>query len=335
MNLFPKWNELQAVVEPNDRILCLIRPDPDSIASAFALRTLLGRRVESVTVAYDEPSKRLQNRAMVKLLRLSLESVKSVDVNRFTKVALLDAQVNQFPDYRDWTFHLAFDHHPLIEEYPYLFADIRPETGATSTILAEYLAAAKVRISERLATALCYGIKTDTDDFQRHTGRADAEAFSRLFPLANYHLLQSIDQSEIPYRQLDFMDLALHRLRVKKRRAVVHLGAAEGADIAVIIADFLIRVSGIEFAVVSIIAEDKLILIFRSRNPRRHAGRIAFNHFGEIGSAGGHAAAGRAEIPLDQVPSEVKVFDFDSIERWIEKELGRPAKTRTQETSPS
>ena len=334
MSHFAKWDELQAVVKPNDRILCLIRPDPDSIAGAFALRALLARRVESVTVAYDEPSKRLQNRAMVKLLRLRLEQVKSVDVNRFSKIALVDGQVSQFPDYRDGTFHLAFDHHPITEEYPYLFADIRPETGATSTILEEYLRAAKVRISERLATALCYGIKTDTDDFQRHTGRADAEAFSRLFPLANYHALQSIEQSEIPYRQLDFVDLALRRLRVKKRRAVVHLGAAEGADIAVIIADFLLRVSGIDFVVVAIITGDKLILIFRSRNPRRHAGRIAFHHFNELGSAGGHAAAGRAEIPLPQVPAEVKVFDFDSIERWIERELGRPVKTRSQETNP-
>lgn len=327
------WEKLQTVVSRDDRILCLIRPDPDSLASAFALRTLLRPRVESVIVAYDEPSKRLQNRAMVKLLRLHLEPAKSLDRDHFTKIALLDGQVNQFPDFRDWSFHLVFDHHPVIEEYPYLFSDIRPQVGATSTILEEYLTAAKIRVSERLATALCYGIKTDTNDFQRGTNQADAEAFSRLFPRANYQLLQAIDQSEIPLRQLNFIDLALHRLRVKKRRAVIHLGAAESADIAVIIADFLLRVSGIDFVVVAVITGDKLILIFRSRNPRRHAGRIAFNHFGELGSAGGHAAAARAEITLDQMPSEVKVFDFDSIERWLERELGRPGKSRLAEST--
>jgi len=92
----------------------------------------------------------------------------------------------------------------------------------------------------------------------------------------------------------------------------------------VIIADFLVRLSGLNFVAVSIIAGDKLILIFRSRNLRRHAGRIAHRYFGELGSAGGHAAAGRAEIPLPQAPAEIKLFDFDSIERWIERKLGRP-----------
>jgi len=192
----------------------------------------------------------------------------------------------------------------------------------------EYLRAAKARVSERLATALCFGIKTDTDNFQRGTRQADAEAFSRLFPRANYRILQAIEQVEIPSRQLNFFDLALHRLRVRQRRAVVHLGAAESADIAVIIADFLVRVSGIDFVAVSIFLPEKLALIFRSRNLRRHAGRIAHNHFGEIGAAGGHASAGRAEIALSDLPAEIKLFDPDAVERWIEKELSRPVKAK-------
>ena len=330
-NNFPKWAELQAVLEPTDRLLCLIRPDPDSMASALALRTILRRRVETVVVAYDEAITRLENRAMVKLLRLAMVHADTVDISRFTKVALVDGQSSQFPDRENWSFQLVFDHHPIIHEYPYLFTDIRPGLGATSTLMEEYLRAARVRVSERLATALCFGIKTDTDNFQRGTRLADAEAFSRLFPRANFRLLQTIEQAEIPSRQLSFFDLALHRLRVKQRRAVVHLGAAESADIAVIIADFLIRVSGIEFVVVSIFLADKLVLIFRSRSLRRHAGRIAHNHFGEIGSAGGHPAAGRAEILLVDLPAEIKLFDPDSVERWIERELARPGKSRTAE----
>jgi len=203
MNPFSKWAELQAVLGAEDRILCLIRPDPDSMASAFALRELLKPRVETVAVAYDEASKRLENRAMVKLLRLSMVHAAAVDISRFTKVALVDGQINQFPDYNEWTFHLVFDHHPIVSDYPYLFTDIRPRWGATSTIMEEYLRAARVRVSPRLATALCYGIKTDTLDFQRGTLRADAEAFSRLFPRANFRALQAIEQIEIPLRQLD------------------------------------------------------------------------------------------------------------------------------------
>jgi len=330
-NNFPKWAELQAALEPSDRVLCLIRPDPDSMASALALKMILKPRVETVVVAFDEAIKRLENRAMVKLLRLSMVHADTVDVTRFTKLALVDGQLSQFPNYKDWTFHLVIDHHPIVQENPYLFTDIRPQTGATSTIMEEYLRAAKVRVSGRLATALCFGIKTDTDNFQRGTRQADAEAFSRLFPRANYRILQAIEQSEIPSRQLNFFDLALHRLRVKRRRAVVHLGAAESADIAVIIADFLLRVSGIEFVAVSIFLPEKLVLVFRSRGLRRHAGRIAHNHFGDLGSAGGHHSAGRAEIQIEDLPAEMKLFDPDSVERWVEEELGRPVKAKSPE----
>ena len=39
--------------------------------------------------------------------------------------------------------------------------DIRPSYGATSTILVDYLRAADVKITQRMATALLYGIKAE------------------------------------------------------------------------------------------------------------------------------------------------------------------------------
>jgi nanoRNase/pAp phosphatase (c-di-AMP/oligoRNAs hydrolase) len=316
-----RYQELIRVLSRDDRVLCLIRPDPDSMASAFALRCLLMRKVYCVEIAYDEAIRRLENRAMVRLLKIPLQHVRSINFREFNRLAIVDGQPGHFPQYSLRQFDLVFDHHPLSEDRQFAFADIRPELGATSTIMEEYLKAARLKISRRLATALCYGIKSDTDNFQREVSQADAEAFSRLFPIADYKLLEMIEQVEIPLKELRYFKDALERIKVSRRMAVVHLGQAEIYDIAVLIADFLVRVSGIEFVAVSCMIPDKLIIIFRSRSLMKKAGEIAARAFGDLGSAGGHDSSARAEIPVSKLDKIVIQGPAEKIQEFIKIRL--------------
>ena len=61
-----------------------------------------------------------------------------------------------------------------------MFKDIRPDYGSTSTILTEYVRAAGIEVRPRLATALVYGIKSDTQLLGRETSRQDIAAFAYL-----------------------------------------------------------------------------------------------------------------------------------------------------------
>jgi len=321
-----KYEALHALLGPDQRGLILVYPDPDSLASAWALSCLFKKNRGSADIAIYEPIKRIENRQMVQLLKIPLIPFKEIQESSYSLFCMVDAQPNQFPLITRSRWDIVIDHHPLHPEYTYAFSDIRPDMGATSSIMTDYLISARVRVGERLATALCYGIITDTDNFQRNMTRADALAFSFLFTRANYRLLKVIEQTEVPFRQLHYFQLALQRLKVHSRRAVVHIGSAESLDIAVILADFLIRVSGIQFVVISCIAMDKLIIIFRSRSMRKDAGKIAARHFSDLGSAGGHKAAARAEIPLDRLPPELRLYSPDSVEKFIEKRRSEPGK---------
>lgn len=323
-----KYELLKPHLGPDHKALILIKPDPDSLASAWALAHLFRKARSSAEIALFEPIKRIENRNMVKLLRIPTVPFKPAELPSYSRLCLVDAQPNQFPELedRELKWDIVIDHHPVVEGHSYLHSDLRPETGATSTIMAQYLLAAKVPIRERLATALCYGIITDTDHFQRNMTREDALAFSALFPRVNYTALKLIEQTEIAFRHLPYLDLALHRLKVKSRRAVLSLGAVETADIAVILADFFIRVSGIEFVAVAGIEKDKLVIIFRSRNLKRDAGKTAKLRFSDLGAAGGHRSAARAEIPLERLPPEVKLYNPDTVEEFIAKRLRRPGK---------
>lgn len=321
-----RYEMLKSVIKPDCRGLILIRPDPDSLASALALSLIFHQNRAFSDIAIRDPIKRTENRVMVKLLRIPLLTFKESMLSDYDRICTVDAQPNQYPELDIPSWDIVIDHHPVAQGFTYRFSDIQPERGATSCMMAEYLDAAKIRITERIATALCYGIITDTDHFMRSLKREDAVAFSRLFPSANHQLLRVIDTNEIPKRQLPYFQVAFQRFKEKNKKAVLHIGAADSADIAVILADFFVRVSGIQIVAVSCVAAEKLVIIFRSRSMHRDVGKIAEIHFSDVGSAGGHRSAARAEIPLERLPPEVKPYSFESIERFIEKRLAKPGK---------
>ena len=83
------------------------------------------------------------------------------DLNSFAMIAMVDVQPPYFGDQLPRA-DIVFDHHPQPISYEASFKDIRVKYGATSTILTEYLSANDVKLNQRVATALLYGIKTDT-----------------------------------------------------------------------------------------------------------------------------------------------------------------------------
>ena len=97
-------------------------------------------------------------------------------------------------------FSLIIDHHPISATQPVTaaFADIRPDYGAASSILTEYLRNLRIRPAKLLATALVYGIKTDTLSFERHFIEPDVKAFSYLTKYGDMQLMRKIISSEYP-----------------------------------------------------------------------------------------------------------------------------------------
>ncbi|MFC1822642.1 bifunctional oligoribonuclease/PAP phosphatase NrnA [Thermodesulfobacteriota bacterium] len=173
--------------------------------------------------------------------------------------------------------------------------------------MTEYLRAAKIKPSPRLATALFYGIKTDTANFIRECLPNDINSFRYLHNFVNMNIIRKIESSEITRKILSKLRLAIDRLTFLDDVAYVHMNKVDGPDLLVIIADFLMKLAEARWSVVSGVFDKKLVLILRNANLRGNAGNTAkklFGHWG--GSAGGHAAAGRAEIPLSKIRIETR-----------------------------
>jgi nanoRNase/pAp phosphatase (c-di-AMP/oligoRNAs hydrolase) len=173
-------------------------------------------------------------------------------------------------------------------------------------MMTEYLRAAKIKPSPRLATALFYGIKTDTDNFARPTTPNDINAFRYLYPFANINMIKKIESSEITRKSLNSLRTAMENLVFVKDKAVIHMGKVNDPDSLVIIADFFLKMAEATWCIVSGVYGQKLIVIFRNAGFRLDAGKTAKKLFGKWGSAGGHSSAARAEVPIQEIRPENK-----------------------------
>jgi len=299
-----------------DNVLVMINADPDAIASAMAVKRLLWRRVASVTVASINVIQRPDNVAMVHLLGLDLQHISHIQPARFSRLVVVDSQPCHNPCFTEHPPHVVIDHHPD-SGVKAPFVDIRPRYGATASILTEYLRAAHIKPSAKLATGLFLGIKIDTANFSRQTLIEDVNAFQFLFRHANMTLARRIEQAELKVEFLKDFRYALQNMRLRRHRAFVHLGPVSTPDICVLIADFFMRINTLTWSIVSGLHDRKLIVVFRNDGLRKNAGTVAKQSFGTLGSAGGHKNMARAEIPVDELKKHVDVKDTRLLARWI------------------
>ena len=317
-----KVEELRKVHENSKKLLILLHdhPDPDSIASALALRTILKRNKQTTVIGHiGDKITRPENVAMVEILDIDLQELSPKDLGEFDSISMVDVQPPYFGDL-DIKVDSVIDHHPQAGKYEAVFQDISAEEGATSTIMTSYLRAAQVEISERLSTALLYGIRTDTVVLNRDANADDIEAFTFLYPNANLGLLRRIERAEIPATEINCFGKALADHWIQENIIFVNVGRVKREYLIPKMADFGIQVKDIEWSVAfGILNKTHLVISIRNVGYVKSAGRLLRELFNEIGSAGGHRSAAKAVIPLSQVRKIVGGSSQDKIKKWLTK----------------
>jgi len=295
-----KIKELRAMVSDGDRVAIVLQddPDPDAMASAMALRTLLGRNRQTTPFFAFKPVTRPENLTMEHLLEIQVQPASTEELRAFDKIAMVDVQPPFFGE-KIPRADIAIDHHPGYPGGSAPFEDVRVKYGATATIMTEYLVTADEKISERLATALIYGIRSDTLALSRRVTDVDLQAFTHLTPLANYSVLRQMDRPELPISFAQILARAMKRMVVKDRLVVLNLGTVERDDLIVQMADFCLQFEGVAWVAVAGKLGGKLVISVRNHGMTgQNAGETVKNLFADIGSAGGHRNMSKAVIPL-------------------------------------
>ncbi|MCX5849340.1 MAG: hypothetical protein NTW65_07805 [Deltaproteobacteria bacterium] len=326
------FKKLMEIVRPDDSLALLMygSPDPDAIASAMALREIIQRTKglsKSVFVS-TEPLIRQQNIEFVSSMRLYIQLINQVDLDSYRLIAVLDAQPSFFSKTLNFIKpQIVLDHHPREGEWQAPLEDIRPNYGALSSVLTEYLLYSRVKIPRNLHTAMLYGIKTDTDNFNRSTIIEDISAYNYHTKYANMQFIRRIELNQTPDRFLKYYNYSYHNMNNFRGRRVCFLGNVESADVCVQIADFYLRLIGTYYVVVAGIVGEKFIIIFRGDGYRQNCGAIAQRAFGLLGKGGGHRSAARMEIPLEALKEDLGGdLSQRNVERFLFRSLRRDQK---------
>ena len=296
-------------------------PDPDCLASAMALRHLLTMKLNrNAVLTFSGMIGRSENIAMAKELEITLIPLELVELDEFSVVCMLDTQPgtgnNSLPS--DRRVDIVIDHHPLREASKKCrWLDIRPDYGVTATILYEYLQAQNINIGTKLATALFYAIKSETQDLGREANQPDREAYLRLFPLANKRLLYEITQPKLPVEHFRTIHSGVENATIYGKLLVVNLRAICFPEVVSEIADYLIRLEGIETVLSMGHYNDEVVLSLRTTNTLLNAGEVLRSLVAEKGTAGGHGMMAGGK--LDNVSFDLAVLK--EVEEFLTKKL--------------
>lgn len=326
----PNLRTMLDMFSREQRWLIPIVADPDAMASALALRRIMSHRVQDVVIANLNIITRPDNLAMVRYTHVKMIHFSPDMLRNFDCFAMVDGQPQHNPAFKDIPFSIIIDHHPL-PALPYraAYSDIKPQYGATSTMMTEYLYNLNIRPGKLLATALQFGIKTDTNNFERHFYDVDFRAYNYLNRFANPALLSRIARSEFHAHWLDFFAKACtNRYGMGTSGQYVFLGDVDNPDILVNVADFFMRVYEIRWAAVAGVYKNTVVVIFRGDGISRDVGAYASQVFSEIGSAGGHKAMARAEFPVAAAAGE-------DLELYIWKRLTTDSSRRKKNGKPA
>jgi len=302
-------------------------PDPDALAASFALQHLiLIKTGQKATITFGGGIGRRENLVMVNQLEIKSKSIDELDLDTFNAVCMVDTQPetgnNSYPAGR--RIDLVIDHHQLKEQAQACrWVDVRPEYGASATILFEYLQAQEVKIATKLATILFYAIKSETEDLGRDWSKSDRDAYMKLMPLCNNRILHEITRPKSSRIYFKYFEIGLRNAKIYGNALIFNLSIIDHPEIVAEIADFLMRVEGVEIVLGLGCYKEEGVLSLRTSQQETHAGVLMQTIIKGLGTGGGHSMTAGGQIrPLEAVRGSLGALEYELAGRLLAA-LGR------------
>ncbi len=279
-------------------------PDPDAISSAYGLSVLLERYGIASSICYKGKIERYSTNGFVQKLGIEITDLNNLTaMDEHDEIILVDSQKGN-SNIIDAAGNeiICIDHHPSFENnegIDYRYSDIRPEVGACATIIASYYLANHIPIDKKVATALFYGIKTDTMGLSRGVSQMDVEVFNHLFSLCDMDIIQSLEHCSLKFEDLKAYANAINSIKVFDNISFANTGKNCPEALIATISDFMLDLIEVDFSVVYSIKDDGIKLSVRSVGGM-DAGRITNQALLGIGGGGGHQSMAGGFVPFTQ-----------------------------------
>lgn len=300
-------------------------PDPDALAAGDGLEWLIHQKFgHQARKIYSGLVARSENLAMLDHLTSGWKSVFSFSLQDANpQVILVDTQPGATNNILPTGLIpiAVFDHHEIgegnLEDVP--FVDLRTEIGSTSTMVYQYLEVSGLEIPARLATALFYGIKTDTTGLSRGSSIQDEFAYISLLRLIDRKALIQVENAQRPARYYRELARGLEQADIYGTAVVLYLGELHRADFTADMAEELIRLEGTRAALCMGQFADKLYLSMRTVPDDLQASHLLEKVIRGYGYSGGHGVVAGGQV-LIQALDQTRVAQ-ELIQRFV-VELG-------------
>jgi nanoRNase/pAp phosphatase (c-di-AMP/oligoRNAs hydrolase) len=238
-------------------------PDPDAIASAYALKLILKKKLIDSDIFAEKRLSLLQNQAFISQLQIPIVFGKDINLKKYQAYIVPDFQNNKIEAIGDQIPCVAhIDHHDKSKDTVKAdFSLIRTDAGSTSTLVALMIKNMDLEFSEQdmvsMATALAFGIQTDTDKYNNITA-LDLNALDFLSTFADVSILQGINSMPLSPETIRYYNLAKENEQVYKDWAFYGIGFidAKNRDSIAIAADMILKNSAHNVVAVYAIIEN-------------------------------------------------------------------------------
>ena len=285
-----------------------MHPDPDALGSAMAMAVLLERRLgpggAKITLATKGRAGGGINDAFLRGAHFALTPWDAIDVSTFDAIVLLDVQP-QFafcPLPPGTPVTAVVDHHRGSRggrPKQSAFRDVRTEVGATCSLVYSYYKELNEPINPELAAAMLYAIESDLAGVAGTPGDLDNIALSGLTLVADARKLYQMRFTPLARNYYAAYAQALANAEYQANVVASHLPSLDSMEQPAVMADFLLRFDQAEWALVTAVTENRLVMSLRTRGAGKSAADVIRRMIGRLGEGGGHRTKAGGFITLD------------------------------------
>jgi nanoRNase/pAp phosphatase (c-di-AMP/oligoRNAs hydrolase) len=297
-------------------------PDPDAIASGWALWVLLRKtRDQAARLIGRGAIVRAENQHMLRVLRPPLDLVDDIPDGQ-TAVVLVDcaptASNHPLKGSSIWPVAVIDHHEPSQEGFRVAHRDIRPRAAATAGICAGYLREQSLEPEAELATALLYAIRTEITGPEARLTRTDRGIIAWLSGYADHGVLAEIEAAPLSHAYFSDLLLALENVFIYEDTAVCFLPQASGTEIVGEVADLLIRCEGVHRVLCGAAIGNDLIVSARTTSQGGDVLPLLRSTLNGFGNWGGHKHRGGGKIPCVSADGKARDLLLGTVkECWL------------------
>ncbi len=277
-------------------------PDPDSLASAYGLQMFLKAHGIESTICHAGEIEKNSTKKMIDAFRIKAYKTEDIpDMNEFDYIVTVDGQkFNSNLTDLPGDEVACIDHHPTVIPCYYQYSDLRI-CGACSSIVTNYFKESGTIPDVNTATALLYGIKMDTDSFNRGVTDFDIEMFSYLHKLADNQTIINLSHNNIEIQDLYAYGEAIRNIEICDNIGFASIPFDCPDALVAMISDFILDLDVVEFAVVYAARNGGFKFSVRNETTLYHAGTVTAKALADIGNGGGHFAMAGGIISADEM----------------------------------